>query len=76
MTIASINSSSLLNSQSDLFQARAPMKSALLERAVTANSAVTSEENRQSALRLVTRTLTHAYEKNRYSRLTCSRGLQ
>lgn len=63
MTIASINSSSLLNSQSDLFQARAPMKSALSERAVTANSAATSEENRQSALSLVTRTLTQAYEK-------------
>jgi hypothetical protein len=63
MTIASINSPSLLNSQSDLFQARAPMKSALPERAVTANNTATKDENRQSALHLVTRTLTQAYEK-------------
>jgi hypothetical protein len=54
MTIASINSPSLLNSQSDLFQARAPMKSALPERAVTANNTATKDENRQSALHLVT----------------------
>lgn len=68
MAISSINSgisSPLLSSQSDLLQARPPAKVTSQPRAVVARNdgAATNEEKRQSALHLVTRTLTQAYEK-------------
>lgn len=60
MTISSINSgSSSLASQQDLLQVRPQIKSTQAPKM----SALTSDEKRQSALHLVTRTLTQAYEK-------------
>jgi len=61
MTISSINSgvSSLLNSQRDLSQTRTSIKPVTVE----VKTPATSDEKRQSALHLVTRTLTEAYEK-------------
>jgi len=63
--ISSITSSPLLSSQNDILQSRPPVKTTSPGQAVTArnDSTATNEEKRQSALHLVTRTLTQAYEK-------------
>jgi hypothetical protein len=67
MTISSVNSgiSSLLSSQQDILQARTAVKTVPQERMIVSgnDSAAINQEKRQSALHLVTRTLTQAYEK-------------
>jgi hypothetical protein len=67
MTISSVNSgiSSLLSSQQDILQARTAVKTVPQERMIVSgnDNAAINQEKRQSALHLVTRTLTQAYER-------------